>query len=151
MNLKQCEQILNSPKGLQLVFDEVEKIKQLINKIKEQYIEFASKIIINDNKHHISDIKFNGYTLLIQLNFKYTQLAEDSYLLFAIFNGYIDENGKEDISYPVTKREITRYNFSYNNDCEFGWHNKENENEFYKSEDITKIWFDIFFKEAIKE
>ena len=52
---------------------------------------------------------------------------------------------------PVSEKEKIRLNFSYNKDCEFGWQNKENEDEFYKSQEITEIWIDKFFEEALKK
>jgi len=145
MNETQCKQLLNSPKGLELVFNEVEKIKNTIKKEGDS----NPNIYIRDNKYQISDIQLNGYTFSSRLNF--TNTAESSYLLFAIFKGYYDENGKEDIMNPITKKEIIRLNFSFNKDCEFGWQNQENEDEFYKSEEITKIWIDKFFEEALEE
>jgi hypothetical protein len=152
MNINSARHIFSSSEGLQLAFEEVEKIKSIIYTARERIVKGAPNynIIVRDNRQHITDLMFKGKTLLSQFYQAYSNVADDSYLLFAVTNGYFNKDGFADPFYPVTIIEIIRLNFSYNSDGVFGWRNQKNNDEFYHSEQITELWIEKFIKEALK-
>jgi hypothetical protein len=153
MNLNSSRNIFSSSEGLQIAFEEAEKIKNIIKETIEKVNKAAPNysIIIRDNRQHITDLMFKGKTLLSQFYQAYSNVADDSYLLFAVVNGYFNKDGSADPFYPVTMIEIIRLDFAYNEAGEFGWRNQENKEEFYNSQEITELWIEKFIKEALKE
>ncbi len=153
MNVQESSRIFSSPKGLQLAFEEAAKIKYIINGAIEDIKSKSPQynIILQDNKHHITDIMFKGNTLLSQFYQAYSNVADNSYLLFGIVKGYFNEQGYADPLNPVTIHEIIRLDFSYNDEGVFGWRNQTNNEEFYISEQITKMWIEKFFKYTLNE
>lgn len=153
MNLNSNRNIFSSSEGLQIAFEEADKIKGIIYDSVEKITKAAPNynITIRDNREHITDLMFKGKTLLSQFYQAYSNVADDSYLLFAVVDGYFNKDGYADPFNPVTMIEIIRLDFSYNEAGEFGWRNQESKDEFLKSQDITEIWIDKFIKESLKE
>ncbi len=152
MNIKSSKQILESQEGLQMAFTEVAKIKEYVIKIVTDIKKEAPEYHIHtrDNNHHICDIIFKGHTLLVQFYQAYGNVANNSYLLFGLIEGFFDKNGYADPFHPATVKSIIRLDFSFNNAGEFGWRNQERISDFYSSQDITEIWTEKFFKEVLK-
>lgn len=147
MNIRTAKQIFNSEEGLKIAFDEIKAIKkhvyEVIDKIKIEAPNY--NVVVRDNNQHICDLMFKGKTLLIQFYQAYSNSPDDSYLLFAIVDGYFDKNGYADPLFPAKMKVIIRLNFSYNENGFFGWRNQENHNEFFISKDITEIWIEKYF------
>jgi Skp family chaperone for outer membrane proteins len=153
MNIESSKQILHSAKGLEIAFDEVEKIKsqiiEFVKKVNEQAPQY--NVTTRENKQKIVDVIFKINTLLAQFYQAYGNSASDSYLLFGIVDGLFDQNGYAVPFYEPKNRELIRLNFSYNDAGDFGWRNQEGKKEFYKSSEITEIWLEKFFKKVLKE
>ncbi|HRS59812.1 MAG TPA: hypothetical protein P5050_11405 [Bacteroidia bacterium] len=152
MNIKSSRQVFESQEGLQIAFSEVNKIK---NKVKQLVDDLNSKapnyyIQARDNRQHICDIRFKGHTLLVQFYQAYSNVADGSYLLFAVVDGLFDENGNADVFHPAKILQIIRLDFSYNDNGQFGWRNQENKKQFFTSDEITDIWTEKFFKTVLK-
>lgn len=152
MNIETSKQILHSVKGLEIAFDEVEKIKN-------QIIEFVQKVnyqapqynvTTRENQQKIVDVVFKINTLLAQFYQAYGNSASDSYLLFGIVDGLFDKNGQAISFYEPKNKELIRLNFSYNDRGDFGWRNQEGKKEFYTSSGITELWLEKFFKKVLK-
>lgn len=152
MNIKSSRQIMDSEDGLQLVFEEAEKVKKRIYETADALAKQAAeyKIILKDNGTRICNIRFKGHTFLAQLNQAYINSANGSYLLFAVVHGLYDDNGSADIFHPCTVLEIIRLDFGFNEKGEFGWRDQENDKTFYTTIEITDIWTTKFFKTVLK-
>lgn len=152
MNINNAEQIINSEEGLKIAYAEIKAIKkhiyEVIDKIKIEAPNY--NVEIRDNKQHICDLMFKKKTLLIQFYQAYGNVPVDSYLFFAIVDGYFDRNGNADPLFPAKMKELIRLNFSFDESGNFGWRNQENIEDFYTSKDITEIWVEGFFKEVLK-
>ncbi len=153
MNLNSSRNIFSSPEGLQIAFEEANKIKDIIYGTVAQIRKAAPgyNVIVRDNRQHITDLMFKGKTLLSQFYQAYNNVADDSYLLFAVVDGYFNKDDYADPFNPVTIIEIIRLDFAYDETGTFGWRNQEIASEFFKSQEITEIWIDKFFKMALKE
>ena len=153
MNIKSSRNIFSSSEGLQIAFEAAAKVKNIIYETREKIINKASSynIIIRDNRQNITDLMFKGKTLLAQFYQAYSNVADDSYLLFAVVNGHFNKDGYADPFYPVTMIEIIRLDFSYDSNGVFGWRNQESKDEFFSSQEITEMWIDKFMREALKE
>lgn len=151
MNIKTAKQIFNSEEGLKIAFDEIKAIKkhvyEVIDKIKIEAPNY--NVVVRDNKQHICDVIFKGKTLLIQFYQAYSNVPNDSYLLFAIVDGYFDKNGYSDPIYPAKMKEIIRLNFSYNENGIFGWRDQENNKHFFSSKEINEIWIEKYFTDTL--
>jgi len=152
MNIKSSRQVFESQEGLQIAFSEVYKIKDKVKKLVDELNSKAPNYHIQarDNRQHICDIRFKGHTLLVQFYQAYSNVADGSYLLFAVVDGLFDENGYADVFYPAKILEIIRLDFSYDDNGQFGWRNQEYKAQFFTSEEITDIWTDKFFKTVLK-
>jgi hypothetical protein len=151
MNIKSSRQIFQSAEGLHIAYTEVQKIRDLVKQIASDLNKKAPNYHIEarDNRQHICDIRFKGYTLLVQFYQAYGNVAEDSYLLFAIVDGLFDEHGNADPLHPAKILEIIRLDFSYDDHGVFGWRPREKKLDFYISKDITETWIDKFFKQVL--
>lgn len=151
MNIESSKNILHSVKGLEIAFDEVEKIKsqiiEFVQKVNEQAPQY--NIITRENRQKIVDVIFKINTLLAQFYQAYSNSASDSYLLFGIVDGLFDQNGYAVTFCEPRNREIIRLNFSYNDKGDFGWRNQEGKKEFYTSKEITELWLEKFFKKVL--
>lgn len=152
MNITSSREILNSDKGLELAFREVQtikiQIKSIVDKIQSKSPSY--RIEIKDNEHKVVNIRFKGYTFLSQFYQAYSNSASDSYLLFAILKGsFTDAGYAEPFDQPVLQK-IIRLNFDYNDKGEFGWRDREHTKHFHKSADITDEWLEKFFKHVLK-
>lgn len=152
MNIKTNRAIFETIEGLQLAFKEADSIKDLVKELVKQITLKATQYHIQtrDNKNRICDIRFNGFTLLIQFYQAYGNSARNSYLLFGIVDGYFDDNGYADPFYPAKILQIIRLDFDCT-DNDFGWRNQEGKKEFYLSKDITEMWVEKYFKIALDE
>lgn len=152
MNIESSKQILHSAKGLEIAFDEVEKIKsqiiEFVQKVNEQAPQY--NVTTRENQQKIVDVIFKINTLLAQFYQAYGNSASDSYLLFGIVDGLFDKNGYAVPFYEPKNRELIRLNFSYNDRGDFGWRNQEGKKEFYTSSEITELWLEKFFKKVLK-
>lgn len=153
MNIKKSKQIFQSEEGLRIAINEIGAIRTRTYEIVKLLKSNATKsdIRIRDNRNHMCDIMVNGFTLLIQFYQAYGNIAEDSYLLLAIINGYFNADGSADPFHPPTIREIMRLNFSFDEKGNFGWRDQEKDADFYLSTDILEIWIDKFFKIALEK
>jgi HNH endonuclease len=152
MKIKSSKEILYSEKGLDLAYDEIEKIKNKVSNVLLTLKESAPKynIIHRFNNHKLCDIIFNKHTLMIQYYQASKYYANNSYLLFGIVNGLFDKNGYPDPYNPPTSQDIIRLDFTYNEIGDFGWKDQENNNEFYTSNEITEQWLKKFFRLTLK-
>jgi hypothetical protein len=152
MNIKTNQAIFDTTEGLQLAFKEADGIKDLVKELVKQITLRATQYQIQtrDNKQRICDIRFNGFTLLIQFYQAYGNSARNSYLLFAIVRGYFDENGYADPFHPAKVLHIIRLDFDCT-DNDFGWRNQEGKKEFYLSKEITELWIEKYFKVALDD
>jgi len=152
MNIKSNRQVFESPEGLQIAFSEIQKIKEKVKCLVSDLNSKAPNYHIQaiDNREHICDIRFKGHTLLVQFYQAYGDVANNSYLFFAVVDGLFDENGYTDVFHQAQIIEIIRLDFTYNNNGQFGWHNQEKKSDFYTSEEITDIWTEKFFKTVLK-
>lgn len=152
MNIKAIKQVFESSEGLQIAFSEIAKIKgsiiETVNALNESAPNYC--IQFRDNKQHICDIRFKGHTLLVQFYQAYSNVADESYLLFGIIDGLFNEQGYADIFYPAKPVKIIRLNFSFDDNGIFGWRDQEIKTDFYTSEKIAEIWIEKFFKYVLK-
>jgi hypothetical protein len=150
-NLKSNQKFIATPEGLQKALSEAAFIKEHVKLLIRQMTLNAKeyKIYSTDNKFHICDIKFNGFSLLIQFYNKYYNSANDSYLRYALVKGYYDDNGQQDPFYPITLLKQVRLKFDFNESNQIGWKNIEGKKEFYQSKEITELWIERFLKIAL--
>ena len=151
MNTSSSKQLMASQEGLQLAFQETEKIKKKIYEIVSLIRNKAPNysIVLRDNRNRITDILFDGFTLLAQFYQSYTNVAVGSYILFAVVDGYFDERGYADAFNKATIKEVIRLDFAFNEKGEPGWLEQERKKDFYLSDDITEIWIDKYFKTVL--
>ena len=153
MELKSNHEVLNSQLNLPYLSDTLDEIKNLIRRAKNSLVREIPIVgyLMRENDQLLTDLIFNDKTLSVRYYQTFAGKAEQSYLLFAILDGYIDNEGESMPSNPGRIIDIGRYDIILNeNDVSF-WRDQDNQDDVFSTGEITDHWIAKFRNEVLNE
>jgi hypothetical protein len=137
------KQLLDSPEGLKLAFNEVQEIISEVHRHETQIKSQTDSwhfLVRNNNRNGVEIISF-GFHLTFQFYQKYANTSDDAYLLITLYNGSFDENGYP--KDPFSKNELiseARLKFSINEFDQRGWIDIETNENFVATSILVEQW-----------
>jgi hypothetical protein len=147
------EQLLESEEGLKVALDEVEKIKQFL---KIHFEEIRNKtpdwhIRLRENKQRGINLISYGYFLTFHFHQQYANTLMDSFLYFALYDGYFDENGYAVDPFTENKLLVSdKLRFDIDELDQKGWSLHKTRTKFMTSQKLVDKWFSEFISQSTK-
>lgn len=122
-----------------IISSTLERLRAFVLKYIDSNIS-DSELTIKPNKHNLFDIRYNGYSYLLQCYFAGDNQNQFPYLLLGIVKGYIIEGGI-DLEYPASTIISTeRFTINFLESDKVSFTDQSSKKVFDNFEDFVNPW-----------